>query len=203
MQFAAERNFRGTPVQSFFRAHFGHIRVVIYFRKVREDEVARFPIESFRVAKEFANSVIREMAGAAHHALLDVPRVRADLEHFEIVIGFQDEAAGAAEMVLHKFRQIAKVGDDGDFFHHISLTISEGEADGVGGVMRDGKRGDFDVADAEAVAGMEVLDVREALVRSFRDGQHRGTLGGRSEIDRRAPQPKHLRKTANVIAVLV
>ncbi len=203
MQFAAEGHFRRAAVQSFFGAHFCHVGVVVYFRKVRENEVARFPVKSFRVAKIFAYGIVREMAGAAHHALLDVPGVWADLEHFEIVIGFEDEAIGAAKMVFHQLGQIAEVGHDGEFLPITAMIRAERKADRVGGVMRNGKRRDFNVADAKAVAGMEMFDVREALVRRFGDRQHRGALGGRSEENRRPPQSQDLRETANVVGVLV
>ncbi len=42
-------------------------------------------------ADEIADHVVRQMPFASHHALLDGPGVRADLEHFEIVIRFQHQ----------------------------------------------------------------------------------------------------------------
>ena len=58
-------------------------------------------------ADEIGNHIIRQMALAAHHALLHRPWIRPDFEHFEIVIGFEHQQIRAAQMELDRIRQIA------------------------------------------------------------------------------------------------
>ena len=108
--------------QSFFGGNSGDVGIVIVFRKVRENEIARLAVETFRIAQILAHRVIREMPRAAHHPLLDVPRIRPHFQHFQIVIRFQDQAIRAAQMVFHKLRHVAKVGDDGNFCARLTGT---------------------------------------------------------------------------------
>src|SRR5258708_6277096 len=95
---ATEDTLGGAAVQGFFGGEAREMGVVVFLRKMREDEIARAGVEDFVVGKIFADRVIGKMAGAAEHELLDDPRVAADLEHVEIVIGFEDEAIGVAQM---------------------------------------------------------------------------------------------------------
>ena len=67
--------------------------------------MARAAVEEFGVGQKFADGSVGKMSRAAHHALLDVPRVRPDLEHFEIVIRFQNQEIGLAQVLLHEFGQ--------------------------------------------------------------------------------------------------
>jgi len=62
------------------------------WRDVRQNKIARRRVKTVWIAKIFADRMIRKMASAAEDALLNYPRVRAHLEHVQIVIGFQDEA---------------------------------------------------------------------------------------------------------------
>ena len=93
------------------------------------------------------------MPGAAHHALLDVPGVRADLQHFQIVIGFQDQKISFAQMMLHQLRHVAEVGDDGDFFS----VGAESVAHRVRGIVRNRECGDFDIPNYEFNPGANVF----------------------------------------------
>ena len=120
---------------------------VVLLGEMREDEMARAAVENFRIGEKFADDVVRKMPGAAHDALLDVPGIGADLEHVEIVIGFEDQEIGFAQMVLHQFGQVAEVGDDGD----LRAVRAKGEADGIGGIVRNGEGIDFNIADLESV----------------------------------------------------
>ena len=116
MQRAAEGKFAGAPAQRFFGGDAGHRRVIVLLGKVREDKMARAPVEHFAIGEKFADDGIGKMAGAAHHALLDVPGIGAHLQHFEIVIGFEDQEISFAQMMFHKLGQVTEVGDDGDFY---------------------------------------------------------------------------------------
>lgn len=88
-QLAMKRAFGGAAIEGLFRGKTREIRIVIFLREMREDKVARPRIKTLRVGKVLAYGVIREMAGAGEDSLLDDPRVRANLEHIQIVIRFE------------------------------------------------------------------------------------------------------------------
>ena len=101
--------------------------------------------------------------------------------------------------MLHEFRQIAKVSDDGNFI----AVASKRESDRIGRVVRNRERRNFDIADREAVPRMEIRNVREALVRRFGNTGHRGAMRGGRKENRGAPEAENLRQSADMIAVLV
>jgi hypothetical protein len=199
VQGAAEGEFSGAAAESFFGADASEIGSVVLLGNVREDEVTRASIEDFRIGEEFANNCIGKMPSAAHDALLDVPGVRADLEHLEIVIRFQDEEVGFAQMMLHELGHVPEVGDDGDFFS----IGAEGVANRVGGIVRDGERRDFDIADYEFNSGADVLHALDfgfwPVAIHFANFAVRrlGQVGGAF------PVAGHLRESGAVVAVFV
>ena len=100
-EFAGKDGLGGPAVEGFFGGQADKIGIIVFLRDVGEDEIAREGVEAVGVAKVFADGVIRKMAGAAEDALLDDPGIRADFEHVEIVIGFENQAIGATEMDFH------------------------------------------------------------------------------------------------------
>ena len=54
------------------------------------------------------------MAFAAHHALLQAPGVRPDLEHVEIVIGFKHGEMRPANVMADVFGDVAEVHGERD-----------------------------------------------------------------------------------------
>jgi len=146
-------------------------------------------IEAFGIGEEFADGVIGEMAGARENTLLDDPGIGADLEHVEIVIGFEDEAIGLAEMDSNVIREVAEIGADSDF----GAVGAESEADGIGGVVRDGEGVDVDVANGEALAGLDGFDAAEAFAESVREDALEGVHGGLGDVERGFPEAEDLR----------
>ena len=55
VQGAAKGEFAGAAAEGFFGADAGEIWRVVLFRNVREDEVARAPIEDFGISEKFAD----------------------------------------------------------------------------------------------------------------------------------------------------
>src|SRR5579863_439427 len=139
------------------------------------------------------------MAGAAHDALLDVPGIGADLQHFQIVIGFEDQEVGFAQVMLYQLGHVAEVGDDGDFF----AVGAESVADGVGGIVRNGERGDFDIADYEFNSGADVFDALDFSFWAVAIHFLNFAMGREGEVGGTFPLAGHLRETVGVIAVLV
>jgi hypothetical protein len=198
-EFAGERGFCGAAAQGFFGRDSNEVGVVIFLRNVREYEMADAGIEAFGIGKEFAYSVIREMAGAGKDALLDDPRIGADLEHVEIVIGFEDEAIGLAEMDPHMIRQVAEIGTDGDF----GAVGAEGESDRVSSVMRNRERVNIDIANGEALASLDGLDTAEALPEGVGQDALEGFHGGLGDVEGWFPEAEDLGQAVAVIGVLV
>jgi len=161
--------------------------------------VADTGIEAFGVGKEFADGVIGEMAGTGKDALLDDPGIRADLEHVEIVIGFEDEAIGLAEVDSDVIGEVAEIGADCDF----SAVGAEGEADRVGCVVRDGEGVDVDIADGEALAGLDGFDAAEALAKGIGEDAVECIHGRFSDVERRFPEAEDLGQAVAVVGVFV
>lgn len=176
-----------------------HVRVVVGLRNVGKDQKAGAAVKSVSVGQVFADDVVGKMTGAAHDALLDVPRVRADFEHFQVVIGLENEAIGVAEMEFHQFGEVAEVGDDGDF----DAVGAKGVADGIGGVVRNGEGRHFNVANGELFAGADVLDAIELLCGGFGQNAEDFGVSPFGEIGGGAPVSEKLRKTAGVVGVFV
>ena len=161
-QFALKRAFGGAAIEGFFGGKAREIRIIVLLRKMREDEIARARVEAFRVAKVFADGMIREMPGAAEHALLDDPRIRADLEHVQIVIRFEHKTIGIAEMNFHKFWHVAEVGNE----RHLRAVGAKREADRIGGIVRNLESMNIDIADRKVLARLNGFQARRAAYRA-------------------------------------
>jgi hypothetical protein len=196
---AAEGALGGAAVQRFFGGEAREIGVVIFLGKMREDEVARAGVEAFGVGEIFADGVIGKMTGAAENALLDDPGIGADFEHVEVVIGFEDQAISIAKMDFDEFGHVAEVGDDGQF----CAVGAEGESDRVCGVVRNGEGVDVDVADGEALAGVNGFKTVESLAERVRKNALHRVQGGLGNVERGFPESEHLGETVAVVGVLV
>jgi len=198
-EFTGEGGFGGAAAKGFFGGKADEIGIVVFLGDVGQDEMADTGIESFGIGEEFTDRVIGEMAGAGKDALLDDPGVRADLKHVEIVVGFEDEAIGLAEMDSDVVWKVAEISADGDF----GAVGAEGEADGVGSVVRDGEGVDVDIADGEALAGLDGFDAAEALAEGMGQGTLEGFHRGLGNIEGRFPEAEDLREAVAVVGVLV
>ena len=198
-EFAGEGGFGGAAAEGFFGGEANEIGVVVFLGDVGEDKMTDAGIEAFGVGEEFADRVVGEVASAGEYALFDDPGVRADLEHVEIVIGFEDEAIGLAEVDSDVIGQIAEIGADGD----LGAVGAESESNGVGGVVRDGERVDVDVADPETLASLDGLYAAEALAESVRQNALEGFQGGLGDIERGFPEAEDLREPVAVVGVFV
>src|SRR5581483_8376080 len=100
-------------------------------------------------------SGIGEVANPAEDALLDAPGVGPVLEHLEIVVGLKQQDIHVLERKLHILGDIAKVSGDG---HADGFAGSvEDKSAGVSSIVGNREGADFEVADAEAAAGLEEL----------------------------------------------
>jgi hypothetical protein len=198
-QFAGEGGFGGTAAEGFFGGEADEIGIVVLLGDVGEDEVADTGIEAFGIGEEFADGVIGEVAGAGEDALLDNPGIGSDLEHIEVVIGFEDEAIGLAEVDSYMIREVTEIGADGDF----GAVGAEGESDGVGGVMRDCECVNVDIADRETLARLDGLDATEALAEGVGQDALERLHGGFCDVERCFPESEDLREAVAVVGVFV
>lgn len=190
MQRPCEGELAWTALECLLGGDAGNVRVIILLGKVREHYVPGVAVEDFRIGKEFAHHGVGEMPGAAHHALFDGPGIGAYFQHFEVVVGFENQEIRFAQVLLYDFRQIAEVGDDG----YLRAVYAEGIADGIGCVMRDGEGIDFDVADLKSLAGLNVLDALHFLEGARWKHLQDSLMGGLCQIRRAIPFASHLRE---------
>jgi hypothetical protein len=198
-KFAAEGGFAGTTGECFFGADASDIGVVIVFRKMGQDEVAGTGVEAFGIGQKSADHFVREVAGAAHHTLLDVPGIRADLEHFEIVIGFEDHAVAIAQVLLHEFRHVAEIGNQSEFY----AAGAKGEAERIDGVVWNTERRHFNIAHGKSVASLDEFNALKPPRMFFREKTQHFRIRFRADIDRRAPSSEQRGEAANVVGMFV
>ena len=166
---------------------------------MREYQVARRGIEAIGVGKILAHRVIRKMPSAAQDALLHHPRIRTDFQHLEIVIRFQDQALGAAQMHFHQFRHVAKVRHQ----RHFRPVGPKRETNRVGRIVRDGKSVHLDVAHRKRLPRMNHLHAAQPLLESLGKDVLHGVHGRLRDVQRRLPQAQHLRQSVAMIGVFV
>src|ERR1700758_2412845 len=78
-EFAGEGRFGRAPPQGLFGGELCEIRIVVFLRNMREDEVLRSRIETLWVGQIFTNRVIGKVTRPREHPLLDHPWIRPDL----------------------------------------------------------------------------------------------------------------------------
>ena len=99
----------GALLQGLLRGEAGDFRVIIRFAQVGKHQHLGGAIKVF--GKESRRRQVGEVPMAAHHPLLNVPRVGPDFEHVQIVIRLEDEALAAFHSLLNNFMHITQVGD--------------------------------------------------------------------------------------------
>lgn len=198
-QLAVKRAFRWTAIERFFRGKLRQIGIVIFLREMREHEIARTRVKTFGIGKVFADGMIREVPGAAEHALLDYPGIRPDLEHIQIVIGFEQQTVRVAQMHFDKFRHVAEVRHDG----HLRSVGAEREADRVGGIVWNLERVNIDVADGEVLARLNRLEAVQPLSERVGQDAAKRIHCGLGNVKRSLPKAEHLRQAVAVVGMLV
>lgn len=198
-QFAGEGAFGGAGAERLFRGDFYDIGIIIFLRNVRENQIARAAIEAFGIGQIFADRVIRKMPGAGKHALLDNPRIRTHLQHFQIVIRFQYQTIGIAQMNFYQFRQVAEIGDDG----HLRAVRAEGEAHRIGSIVGNRERVDINIANREMLSGVDGFDAAQAFFEAIGKRALQRIERWFGDVERRFPQAEHLRQAIAMIGVFV
>ena len=198
-EFAGEGEIRWPPAEGFFGREANEIGIVVFLGDVSEYEMADAGIETFRIDKEFTYRMIGEMAGAGKHALFDDPGIGANLEHVEIVIGFEDQAIGLTKMDAHVIGEVAEIGADGD----LGAIGTECESDRVRGIVRYCKGVNINVADGETLAGLDGFDAAKASAEGIRKDALECVHGGFGHVERSLPKTENLGKAIAVVGMFM
>ena len=150
--------------------------MVVISAQVRQHDRAGTTVPVIR--QELRYGSVRKVAGAAHDALLEIPRVRTGLEHVQVVVRFDHERVRTQQVVSHRIRHVPQIRCD----RELATAIADAEPDWVDRVVRDRERLDIEVADRELAAGLE------------RD-QRRGSLLPRQVV---GCQPRHVDRYARL-----
>lgn len=198
-KFAGKRELPRTPAERFLGAKEREVGIIIFLRNVRQNEVAGPAVEAFGIGKKLAHGVIRKMAGPRKYTLFDYPGIRPDLEHIEVVVRFQNQAIGRAQVDLHKFGHVAEVGADRD----LRAVGAKSESDRVGRIVRNREGMNIDVTDGKTLASLNGFDAAQALAEGF--GQDALKLGhcGPGHIQGCFPDTENLGEAVAMVGVFV
>ena len=144
-------------------------------------------------SNEVGHHIIRKMTLAAHHTLLHRPGIWPDFQHLDIVIRFQHQQIGAAQVELDRIGQIPEIGEDAD----LDALRAKAEAHRIDGIVRHCEAVDIDVADLKSGSSLEAVELRRVLAPGDR---------GRSEASHEnwnVELPGERDETADMIGMLV
>ncbi len=184
---------------------------IAFAAEVGQVEVMQFGGHDHRGG--FGGGKVGKMAVASEDALLEAPgATRAILEHLDVVIGFEHEDVGAAEAVEDEFGHMAKIGGKTD----VAGDGADQVADGVLGIVRDGKRFDGDIGQFKSVAsgeespvdlGFPSVGIFEGEVGFFApfgfERPNSGVLGGAVAKDRNMKFIGNAKEAADVVGMFV
>lgn len=126
--------------------------------EVAEVEVTQLGGHDFR--GELSGGVVGQVAVAAKNALLGGPgALGVVLEHFDVVIRFEDEDVGLADAFDDEPGGVTEIGKETD----IAGVGAEEESNGIVSVVRDAEGIDGDVTEFEGGAGGEEPELKRHL----------------------------------------
>lgn len=130
----------------------GEFRTVAVAAEVNEEDMAAAVADDF--VHGSGGGLVAEVAMPAEDALLRGPRARGVvLEKFDVVVCFENQGVGVTDAFEHEACGVAKVGEDANAV--AGRALADAEANGVSGIVRDGKVFNFQVADDKGIAGGE------------------------------------------------
>src|SRR5947207_252942 len=107
------------------------------------------------LAQPLSYVLIRQVTGARQDALLQLPRIdRAGLQHVAPVVRLDDDGGATAQTFFDQGCDAAEVPERRD----LHAVMRGGEAEVVGGVVRDGERMKIYLADAKVLARRDFND---------------------------------------------
>lgn len=137
-------------VELFGHDVFGEFGFVAFPAEVGEVKVAQ--AGGHDLGGGFGGGEVGEVAVAAEDALLEAPGAAgAVLQHFDVVIGFEDEDVGGANAFEDEFGGVAEIGGEAD----VAGRGAQEKADRVLGIVGDLKGFDQQVVQFKMVAGLK------------------------------------------------
>src|SRR5579872_938369 len=186
-----EARRQAAAVERLLRHYSRNFRMIVVLAEMAQNQGRGGGIEL--VAQVIAHHFVGQVAVAAHDALLHRPGIGSDLQHVEVVIGFEQQHVRAAQMELDRVRDISEIGDDAD----LDALRLKAKAYRVDGIMRNGEAVDFDVADGQARARLKALQARGT---AFPIDQRRREA---TDVNHGSDFLREPRQAADVIRVLV
>ena len=123
-------------------------------------EVNMLKIGGNEFSKDGGGGFVAEMAVATHDALFDAPRTaEVILQQLHIVVGFENQDVGSADSLHNELGGVPEVGEETD----ATAVGAEHEADGIVGIVRDGKCFHRDFAEIEGCAGVEEAEIEAGV----------------------------------------
>src|SRR5436189_4022840 len=83
--------------------------------------------------EEIRESFIGKVPHPAHNALLDGPGIRPATQHFEIMIGLDNQQIAAAQVIANVRWEVPEIGGDAD----LDAFRAERESHVIGSIVRD------------------------------------------------------------------
>lgn len=119
------------------------LRRVVVVRKVTEENIAQHRGIDF--SNEIGSHAVVQVTVVSHDASFEIFGIATFAQHFEVIVGFDDDVCGEAHIVVDTFADATEVGSD----CKADIAVTDEIADVVGSVVHDIKRRDFKIADSE------------------------------------------------------
>lgn len=135
---------------------------VVVVRKVTEENVAQH--RGVNLGNEIGGHAVVQVTIVGNDASFEILGITTFAQHFEIIVGFDDDVCCEAHIVVYTFADATEVGSDSK----ADIAVADEIADVVRTVVHDIKRGDFKIADSERKflvdRGVVVLDAARNVV---------------------------------------
>lgn len=161
-------------------------------------EVAEIQVPQFSGHNLFGgvgSTIVGKMAVPAQDALFETPRTaRVIVQHFHIVIGFEQENIGGADAFYDEFGGVTEVRKK----TNVARRSAQQKSNGIGGIVWHGERVHGDIADLEARTGAEHTTFKSHLKLELD-----GLLGEPVAVDRDIQFCPEAGKSLDVIGMFV
>src|SRR5207237_10384104 len=140
------------------------------------------------VGEEFREGFVGKVSYAAHDPLFDRPGIGAAAQHFEIVVRFQNQHITAPQVIANTGRHVAQIGGKTNFY----TFGTKSETYRVGGIVRNGKWGNRDIANLKTSSCRKGFQLFElwAFAVLITYGARPGLVGGARHEDRNPGFPR-------------
>jgi hypothetical protein len=154
--------------------------MIVVLADVSQDEGGNASVQM--VLDEIGGNVIRQVSAAAHDSLLHAPGIRAHTQHFQVVIRFEQNNIGAAQVNLKRIGNVAEISRERD----LDAFGANAVADGIGSIVRNRETPDVEVANGEIPASLKdferwrefaPIEERHGAFGEI-DGQRPASMGG-------------------------